>query len=250
MRLLVHYLGRIFLINFAGKASSMKLFGYEMNKFKFRNDNSKFMFVISIVLVSILTGCSNSNVAIEKDSSSICNSLANSFSQANLSKSDTEIEYLKTDILYSNQLLFQSVQNDKNLASDEKYQRTSSSLQAIVGEFINNDKLNFNSEFIAAMNNFLSVDCNGGVQTSSQQSNTPILDGNREACVIYFDAMYRAGQLPFDSPKLSYILRDGYSRAKQYADPDLALDFQILLDGVENSSDVIFDINDRCDQYK
>ena len=85
----------------------------------------------------------------------------------------------------------------------------------------------------------------------TQPVNTPAFDGNREACRIYFETYNQAMQLPFGSPKLSYILRDGYSRAMQYADADLALNFRILLDrSVPNSSDVIFDIAERCDQYR
>jgi hypothetical protein len=76
------------------------------------------------------------------------------------------------------------------------------------------------------------------------------VEGNREACRIYDETMAEAMQLPFGSPKLSYILDNGYAKAMRYADADLALNFQILIDGKPGSSSVIFDVNEICDQYR
>ena len=76
------------------------------------------------------------------------------------------------------------------------------------------------------------------------------VDGNREACRIYHETYDEAIQLPFGSPKLSYILKNGYTKAMKYADDDLALDFQILIEGKPGSSQVIFDVNEICGQYR
>lgn len=74
--------------------------------------------------------------------------------------------------------------------------------------------------------------------------------GNREACRIYYETYDEAMQLPFGSPKLSYILKNGYAKAMGYADADLALNLQILIDGKPGSSQVIFDVNEICGQYR
>ena len=91
---------------------------------------------------------------------------------------------------------------------------------------------------------------NSGSVAESQPENTQALGGNREACRIYDETMAEAMQLPFGSPKLSYILDNGYTKAMRYADADLALNFQILIDGKPGSSNVIFDVNEICDQYR
>ena len=57
-------------------------------------------------------------------------------------------------------------------------------------------------------------------------------------------------KLPFNSPKISYVLQNGRREAIKYADPELALNFQILIDGGPNSTDVVFDIYKICDQYR
>jgi hypothetical protein len=74
--------------------------------------------------------------------------------------------------------------------------------------------------------------------------------GNREACRIYYETYDEAMQLPFGSPKLAYILKNGYAKAMGYADADLALNLQILIDGKPGSSQVIFDVNEICGQYR
>ncbi len=89
-----------------------------------------------------------------------------------------------------------------------------------------------------------------GSVAESQPENTPILGGNKEACRIYYETYDEAMQLPFGSPKLSYILKNGYAKAMGYADADLALNLQILIDGKPGSSQVIFDVNEICSQYR
>ena len=88
------------------------------------------------------------------------------------------------------------------------------------------------------------------LEQESQPENTQAVNGNREACRIYYEAYDEAMQLPFNSPKLSYVLQNGRREAIKYADPELALNFQILIDGGPNSTDVVFDIYKICDQYR
>jgi len=87
-------------------------------------------------------------------------------------------------------------------------------------------------------------------EQESQPENIQTLGGNREACRIYYEAYDEAMKLPFNSPKISYVLQNGRREAIKYADPELALNFQILIDGGPNSTDVVFDIYKICDQYR
>ena len=97
------------------------------------------------------------------------------------------------------------------------------------------------------MNKFFVVDCKKDDSTDTAEED---VKGNREACRIYDETVAEAMQLPFGSPKLSYILDNGYTKAMRYADADLALNFQILIDGKPGSSSIIFDVNEICDQYR
>ena len=97
------------------------------------------------------------------------------------------------------------------------------------------------------MNKFFVVDCKKDDSTDPAKEDAK---GNREACRIYDETVAEAMQLPFGSPKLSYILDNGYTKAMKYADADLSLNFQILIDGKPDSSSVIFDVNEICDQYR
>ena len=94
-------------------------------------------------------------------------------------------------------------------------------------------------------------DVSSGTQNQVPQPQvTKEVKGNREACRIYYETYDEAMQLPFGSPKLSYILKNGYAKAMGYADADLALNLQILIDGKPGSSQVIFDVNEICGQYR
>lgn len=88
------------------------------------------------------------------------------------------------------------------------------------------------------------------------QKRTPLvespmaMDRNELACNTYYEAFDKVNQLPWTSPKIPYILKNGYIQAMRYADDDLALNFQILIDGGPNSSGAIVDIAQICGQYR
>ena len=226
-------------------------------------------FIISILITSILiTGCSNPIDEYQKNINDACDSLSLNLEEALLIKDPLEIESLRSDLVYRSLVLSRAGFSDyENVENNPYYLQASNSLNSLVETFVKSDGLTLSDEFISAMNKFIMVNCkkNDSTETTQTDSNiseeeviqskptNPALEeakGNSEACRIYDETMAEAMQLPFGSPKLSYILDNGYAKAMRYADTDLALNFQILIDGKPGSSSVIFDVNEICDQYR
>jgi PBP1b-binding outer membrane lipoprotein LpoB len=226
-------------------------------------------FIISILITSILiTGCSNPIDEYQKNINDACDSLSLNLEEALLIKDPLETESLRSDLVYRSLVLSRAGFSDyENVENNPYYLQASNSLNSLVETFVKSDGLTLSDEFISAMNKFIMVNCKKNDSTETTQTDSNISEeeviqskptnpaqeeakGNSEACRIYDETMAEAMQLPFGSPKLSYILDNGYAKAMRYADTDLALNFQILIDGKPGSSSVIFDVNEICDQYR
>ena len=229
--------------------------------------NSKF--IINILITSILiTGCSNPIDEYQKNINDACDSLSLNLEEALLTEDPLEIEDLMSDLVSRSLSLSSDKFSDyENVENNPYYLQASNSLNSLVETFVKSDGLTLSDEFISAMNKFIMVNCKKNDSTETTQTDSNISEeeviqskptnpaqeeakGNSEACRIYDETMAVAMQLPFGSPKLSYILDNGYTEAMRYADADLALNFQILIDGKPGSSSVIFDVNEICDQYR
>ena len=216
---------------------------------------SSLKFIISILITSLsITGCSNpidENQAIDeyqKNINEVCDSLYLNFEEALLTQDPLEIDDLMIDLVSRSLSLSSDMYSDyENVENNPYYLQAKNSLNSISERFLRSTGLILSDEFISAMNKFFVVDC------KKDDSIDPVKEdakGNREACRIYDETVAEAMQLPFGSPKLSYILDNGYTKAMRFADADLALNFQILIDGKPGSSSVIFDVNEICDQYR
>ena len=216
---------------------------------------SSLKFIISILVTSLsITGCSNpidENQSIDeyqKNINEVCDSLSLNLEEALIIEDPYEIEDLMSDLVFrSLSLSSAKFSGYENVENNPYYLQAKNSLNSIVERFVNSDGLTLSDEFISAMNIFFMVDCKKDDSTDTAKADAK---GNREACRIYEETMAEAMQLPFGSPKLSYILDNGYAKAMRYADADLALNFQILIDGKPDSSSVIFDVSEICDQYR
>ena len=216
---------------------------------------SSLKFIISILITSLsITGCSNpidENQSIDeyqKNINEVCDSLYLNFKEALLTEDPLEIEDLMVDLVSRSLSLSSDLYSDyENVENNPYYLQAKNSLNSISERFLRSTGLILSDEFISAMNKFFVVDCKRDDSTDPAKEDAK---GNREACRIYDETVAEAMQLPFGSPKLSYILDNGYAKAMRYADADLALNFQILIDGKPDSSSVIFDVNEICDQYR
>ena len=216
---------------------------------------SSLKFIISILVTSLsITGCSNpidENQSIDeyqKNINEVCDSLYLNFKEALLTEDPLEIEDLMVDLVSRSLSLSSDMYSDyENVENNPYYLQAKNSLNSIVETFVNFDDLTLNDGFISAMNKFFMVNCKKDDSTDPAKEDAK---GNREACRIYNETVAEAMQLPLGSPKLSYILDNGYAKAMKYADADLALNFQILIDGKPGSSSIIFDVNEICDQYR
>ena len=216
---------------------------------------SSLKIIISILVTSLsITGCSNpidENQSIDeyqKNINEVCDSLSLNLEEALLTEDPSEIEDLMSDLVIRSLSLSTAKFSDyENVENNPYYLQAKNSLNSIVETFVNFDDLTLSDEFISAMNKFFVVDCKKDDSTDPAKEDAK---GNREACRIYDETVAEAMQLPFGSPKLSYILDNGYTKAMKYADADLSLNFQILIDGKPDSSSVIFDVNEICDQYR
>ena len=216
---------------------------------------SSLKIIISILVTSLsITGCSNpidENQSIDeyqKNINEVCDSLSLNLEEALLTEDPSEIEDLMSDLVIRSLSLSTAKFSDyENVENNPYYLQAKNSLNSIVETFVNSDGLTLSDEFISAMNKFFMVDCKKDDSTDTAKGDAK---GNREACRIYDETVAEAMQLPFGSPKLSYILDNGYAKAMRYADADLALNFQILIDGKPGSSSIIFDVNEICDQYR
>ena len=211
--------------------------------------------IISILVTSLsITGCSNpidENQSIDeyqKNINEVCDSLSLNLEEALLTEDPSEIEDLMSDLVIRSLSLSTAKFSDyENVENNPYYLQAKNSLNSIVETFVNFDDLTLNDGFISAMNKFFMVNCKKDDSTDTAEED---VKGNREACRIYNETVAEAMQLPLGSPKLSYILDNGYAKAMKYADADLALNFQILIDGKPGSSSIIFDVNEICDQYR
>ena len=216
---------------------------------------SSLKFIISILITSLsITGCSNpidENQSIDeyqKNINEVCDSLYLNFKEALLTEDPLEIEDLMSDLVSRSLSLSTAKFSDyENVENNPYYLQAKNSLNSISERFVRSTGLILSDEFISAMNKFFVVDCKKDDSTDPAKEDAK---GNREACRIYDETVAEAMQLPFGSPKLSYILDNGYTKAMKYADADLSLNFQILIDGKPDSSSVIFDVNEICDQYR
>lgn len=218
---------------------------------------SSLKFMISILITSLsITGCSNpidENQSIDeyqKNINEVCDSLYLNLEEALLTEDPLEIEDLMSDLVSRSLSLSSDKFSDyENVENNPYYLQAKNSLNSINERFVKSifETLTLSDEFISAMNKFFMVDCKKDESTDPAKEDAK---GNREACRIYDETVAEAMQLPFGSPKLSYILDNGYTEAMRYADADLALNFQILIDGKPGSSSVIFDVNEICDQYR
>ena len=216
---------------------------------------SSLKFIISILITSLsITGCSNpidEYQAIDeyqKNINEVCDSLYLNFEEALLTQDPLEIDDLMIDLQSRSLSLSSDMYSDyENVENNPYYLQAKNSLNSISERFLRSTGLILSDEFISAMNKFFVVDCK---KDDSMDPAKEDAKGNREACRIYDETVAEAMQLPFGSPKLSYILDNGYTKAMRYADADLALNFQILIDGKPGSSSVIFDVNEICDQYR
>jgi hypothetical protein len=218
---------------------------------------SSLKFIISILIISLsITGCSNPidyNQSIDeyqKNINEVCDSLYLNLEEALLTEDPLEIEDLMSDLVFRSLSLSSDKFSDyENVENNPYYLQAKNSLNSINERFVKSifETLTLSDEFISAMNKFFMVDCKKDESTDPAKEDAK---GNREACRIYDETVAEAMQLPFGSPKLSYILDNGYTEAMRYADADLALNFQILIDGKPGSSSVIFDVNEICDQYR
>lgn len=216
---------------------------------------SSLKFIISILITSLsITGCSNpidENQSIDeyqKNINEVCDSLYLNFKEALLTEDPLEIEDLMIDLVSRSLSLSSDMYSDyENVENNPYYSQAKNSLNSISERFLRSTGLILSDEFISAMNKFFVVDCKKDDSTDPAKEDAK---GNREACRIYDETVAEAMQLPFGSPKLSYILDNGYTKAMRYADADLSLNFQILIDGKPDSSSVIFDVNEICDQYR
>lgn len=216
---------------------------------------SSLKFIISILITSLsITGCSNpidENQSIDeyqKNINEVCDSLYLNFEEALLTEDPLEIEDLMIDLVSRSLSLSSDMYSDyENVENNPYYSQAKNSLNSISERFLRSTGLILSDEFISAMNKFFVVDCKKDDSTDPAKEDAK---GNREACRIYDETVAEAMQLPFGSPKLSYILDNGYTKAMRYADADLSLNFQILIDGKPDSSSVIFDVNEICDQYR
>jgi hypothetical protein len=218
---------------------------------------SNLKFIISILITSLsITGCSNpidENQAIneyQKNINEVCDSLYLNFEEALLTQDPLEIEDLMSDLVFRSLSLSSDKFSDyENVENNPYYLQAKNSLNSINERFVKSifETLTLSDEFISTMNKFFMVDCKKDDSIDPAKEDAK---GNREACRIYDETVAEAMQLPFGSPKLSYILDNGYTEAMRYADADLALNFQILIDGKPGSSSVIFDVNEICDQYR
>jgi hypothetical protein len=214
-------------------------------------------FIISILITSLsITGCSNpidENQSIDeyqKNINEVCDSLYLNLEEALLTEDPLEIEDLMSDLVFRSLSLSSDKFSDyENVENNPYYLKAKNSLNSINERFVKSifETLTLSDEFISAMNKFFIVDCKKGDSIDPVKEDAK---GNREACRIYDETVAEAMQLPFGSPKLSYILDNGYTEAIRYADADLALNFQILIDGNPGSSSVIFDVNEICDPYR
>lgn len=236
---------------------------------------SSLKFIISILFTSLLiTGCSNpideyqTIDEYQENINNACDSLSLNLEEAILNKDPVEIDSLRSDLEFRSLVLSRVGFSDyENIENNPYYLQASNSLKSIVDTFVKSDGLTLSDEFISAMYKFIMLVCKkvDSTETTQIDPNTPEeeiiqseqtnpaqeqAEGNKEACRIYDETMDEAMQLPFGSPKLSYILKNGYTKAMRYADADLALNFQILIDGKPGSSSVIFDIGEICDQYR
>jgi hypothetical protein len=217
---------------------------------------SSLKFIISILVTSLsITGCSNpieENQSIDeyqKNINEVCDSLSLNLEEALINEDPYEIEVLFSDIVFRSLSLSSDTFSDyENVENNPYYLQAKNSLNSIAERFVSSGPpWTLSDEFISAMNQFFMVDCKKDNSTDTVKEDTK---GNREACRIFDETMAEAMQLPFGSPKLSYILDNGYAKAMRYADADLALNFQILIDGKPDSSNVIVDVNEICDQYR
>ena len=216
---------------------------------------SSLKIIISILVTSLsITGCSNpidENQSIDeyqKNINEVCDSLSLNLEEALLTEDPSEIEDLMSDLVIRSLSLSTAKFSDyENVENNPYYLQAKNSLNSIVETFVNFDDLTLNDGFISAMNKFFMVNCKKDDSTDPAKEDAK---GNREACRIYNETVAEAMQLPLGSPKLSYILDNGYAKAMKYADADLALNFQILIDGKPGSSSIIFDVNEICDQYR
>ena len=216
---------------------------------------SSLKFIISILITSLsITGCSNpideyrAIDEYQKNINEVCDSLYLNFEEALLTQDPLEIDDLMIDLQSRSLSLSSDMYSDyENVENNPYYLQAKNSLNSISERFLRSTGLILSDEFISAMNKFFVVDCK---KDDSMDPAKEDAKGNREACRIYDETVAEAMQLPFGSPKLSYILDNGYTKAMRYADADLALNFQILIDGKPGSSSVIFDVNEICDQYR
>jgi hypothetical protein len=216
---------------------------------------SSLKFIISILITSLsITGCSNpidEYQAIDeyqKNINEVCDSLYLNFEEALLTQDPLEIDDLMIDLQSRSLSLSSDMYSDyENVENNPYYLQAKNSLNSISERFLRSTGLILSDEFISAMNKFFVDDCKKDDSADPAKEDAK---GNREACRIYDETVAEAMQLPFGSPKLSYILDNGYTKAMRYADADLALNFQILIDGKPGSSSVIFDVNEICDQYR
>ena len=218
---------------------------------------SSLKFIIRILITSLsITGCSNPidyNQSIDeyqKNINEVCDSLYLNLEEALLTEDPLEIEDLMSDLVFRSLSLSSDKFSDyENVENNPYYLQAKNSLNSINERFVKSifETLTLSDEFISAMNKFFMVACKKDDSIDPAKEDAK---GNREACRIYDETVAEAMQLPFGSPKLSYILDNGYTEAMRYADADLALNFQILIDGKPGSSSVIFDVNEICDQYR
>jgi hypothetical protein len=218
---------------------------------------SSLKFIIRILITSLsITGCSNPidyNQSIDeyqKNINEVCDSLYLNLEEALLTVDPLEIEDLMSDLVFRSLSLSSDKFSDyENVENNPYYLQAKNSLNSINERFVKSifETLTLSDEFISTMNKFFMVDCKKDDSIDPAKEDAK---GNREACRIYDETVAEAMQLPFGSPKLSYILDNGYTEAMRYADADLALNFQILIDGKPGSSSVIFDVNEICDQYR
>ena len=216
---------------------------------------SSLKFIISILITSLsITGCSNpideyrAIDEYQKNINEVCDSLYLNFEEALLTQDPLEIDDLMIDLASRSLSLSSDMWSDyENVEGNPYYLQAKNSLNSISERFLRSTGLILSDEFISAMNKFFVVDCKKDDSADPAKENAK---GNREACRIYDETVAEAMQLPFGSPKLSYILDIGYTKAMRYADADLSLNFQILIDGKPGSSSVIFDVNEICDQYR
>jgi hypothetical protein len=86
----------------------------------------------------------------------------------------------------------------------------------------------------------------------SSSSSGDLSAGDKEACKYFKDGFTEGMKLPFNSPKLKYVLDAAFSSATNLAtNPSLKLDFKIMLDAANgvtgvSTTDAQIEINQIC----